>query len=563
MNLNNLFEAANPAQQAAIAISMKKAGKKPKNEGAEFGAYYSEQVAQQIFDKRQDISSEEEVLNQAYHIVSNDQGQKSARYMFNYDEDFPGDVVSNYFHLQKQGVTEEKVRLDPKCWTGKKIGNPKTKMKGGVRVNNCVPAESINEFALPGGGDGDSGRWYTDDELADIIGDDWFEDFDVSNDGFNIDTHGEKAKQNLASYANSWFDDKGYNVNVMGVDHNEVDHDLKWYIVGSFQNDNFADKDVDEGLGSKLAGLGLAGAMALGSAGANARVTPDGQGGFTGGLKPSATVTAPADNKPAAEAPKGFSKEYLQSVVDGKHPRPMVSVEKAKELLKNMQEGVVESSQRVDSLVTDALKIMKGSEASDAVTALKTVLGDREYNGRRGHYNFYVRQMLDMYSQQGVAEGGYRNYDDNRTGFSKNSQAYRADGGANDEDHELDRRREQQVQSGTWYIRLNGKLIKDKQGNPYSFRGKAAANKAALTMQAKLFNQGKEFMLTTNPNDPQQGVTEGPAVDAYMAGKSPALAHFADQLDKSTEVNFQKNKGIAEGQRSGYGRGYASYKSSK
>jgi hypothetical protein len=35
--------------------------------------------------------------------------------------------------------TEEKVRLDPKCWTGKKIGNPKTKLKGGVRVNNCVP----------------------------------------------------------------------------------------------------------------------------------------------------------------------------------------------------------------------------------------------------------------------------------------------------------------------------------------------------------------------------------------------------------------------------------------
>ena len=38
-------------------------------------------------------------------------------------------------------VDEEKTRLDPKCWTGKKIGNPKTKMKGGVRVNNCVPAE--------------------------------------------------------------------------------------------------------------------------------------------------------------------------------------------------------------------------------------------------------------------------------------------------------------------------------------------------------------------------------------------------------------------------------------
>ena len=49
----------------------------------------------------------------------------------------------------KEIKTEEKVRLDPKCWTGKKIGNPKTKVKGGVRVNNCVPAESVNEAANP------------------------------------------------------------------------------------------------------------------------------------------------------------------------------------------------------------------------------------------------------------------------------------------------------------------------------------------------------------------------------------------------------------------------------
>ena len=68
MRLHEFFiEAANPAQQAAIAIAMKKAGKTPTE------------------------------------------------------------------------VDEEKVRLDPHCWTGKKIGNPKTKMKGGVRVNNCVP----------------------------------------------------------------------------------------------------------------------------------------------------------------------------------------------------------------------------------------------------------------------------------------------------------------------------------------------------------------------------------------------------------------------------------------
>jgi len=95
-----------------------------------------------------------------------------------------------------------------------------------------------------------------------------------------------------------------------------------------------------------------------------------------------------------------------------------------------------------------------------------------------------------------------RDYDSSVAGMGKkDSYAYQMDGGANDEDHEGDARREQQAQSGTWYIRLNGKLIKDKAGIPYSFHGKAAANKAALTMQAKLFNQGKEFMLTTNPND--------------------------------------------------------------
>ena len=43
---------------------------------------------------------------------------------------------------------EEKTRLDPACWTGKKIGTPKTKVKGGVRVNNCVPAESVAEDAV-------------------------------------------------------------------------------------------------------------------------------------------------------------------------------------------------------------------------------------------------------------------------------------------------------------------------------------------------------------------------------------------------------------------------------
>jgi len=66
--------------------------------------------------------------------------------------------------------------------------------------------------------------------------------------------------------------------------------------------------------------------------------------------------------------------------------------------------GMNEGSQRGDSLVTDALKIMRGAEVSDAVKALKTVLGNREYNSRRGFYNFYIKQMIDAYGQQGANE---------------------------------------------------------------------------------------------------------------------------------------------------------------
>ena len=51
------------------------------------------------------------------------------------------DIESYVEALGRAGyeLQEEKTRLDPKCWKGKKIGSPKTKVKGGVRVNNCVP----------------------------------------------------------------------------------------------------------------------------------------------------------------------------------------------------------------------------------------------------------------------------------------------------------------------------------------------------------------------------------------------------------------------------------------
>jgi hypothetical protein len=135
--------------------------------------------------------------------------------------------------------------------------------------------------------------------------------------------------------------------------------------------------------------------------------------------------------------------------------------------------------------------------------------------------------LNDLYEMRDRRDAYQRDVDNSTSGFGKDSQAYRADGGANDENHALDQ------QSSTWYIRLNGKLIKDKSGNPYSFQDKAAANKAALTMQAKLFNKDKEFMLTTNPNDKPQGVAEAavPGVPGVPAAPGiPGVAKAAPSV---------------------------------
>jgi len=98
------------------------------------------------------------------------------------------------------------------------------------------------------------------------------------------------------------------------------------------------------------------------------------------------------------------SDENLPEWVQSKITKAVDYLDTVRDYMKSKDQDVTEASQRVDSLVTDALRIMQGPELNDAVKALKTVLGDREYNGRRGHYNFYVRQIMDMHNQQGVTE---------------------------------------------------------------------------------------------------------------------------------------------------------------
>jgi len=102
---------------------------------------------------------------------------------------------------------------------GKQPIEPKDQRVGTAKV--------VKEFA-PGGGGG--GRWYSDDQLYEIIGEDWLEAFDVSGDQGNIDLRGERARLFLAQEAEAWLTDRGYRVNVLDV--KDDGDSLSWYIQG-------------------------------------------------------------------------------------------------------------------------------------------------------------------------------------------------------------------------------------------------------------------------------------------------------------------------------------------
>jgi hypothetical protein len=113
-----------------------------------------------------------------------------------------------------------------------------------VKLLDTAMGTELNEFA-PGNGGGESGRWYTDDQMTDIVGDGWYNDLDVS---------GDIPKQQMIQQAQDWLNDQGYSVQVLNCKVN--DDDMEWYIEGSFYNPRFAKKGVAEKLGDNRPKLG-------------------------------------------------------------------------------------------------------------------------------------------------------------------------------------------------------------------------------------------------------------------------------------------------------------------
>lgn len=65
-------------------------------------------LAQELFAENPRVDSEDQLLGMGFDRMRVQQGLKSARYYFWYNEDFPSDFVSEYFWLQR----ESKIGVD-------------------------------------------------------------------------------------------------------------------------------------------------------------------------------------------------------------------------------------------------------------------------------------------------------------------------------------------------------------------------------------------------------------------------------------------------------------------
>ena len=117
-----------------------------KRAAAEFGVQLKED--RQSFQNGDQVELKPEYADNAGEVYTVSQSDTERGRCWIGDEDGRG-WYARFDQLIPSNVEEAratKTRLDPKCWKGKHIGDPATKVKNGVRVNNCVPNESQEDL---------------------------------------------------------------------------------------------------------------------------------------------------------------------------------------------------------------------------------------------------------------------------------------------------------------------------------------------------------------------------------------------------------------------------------
>lgn len=130
-----------------------------------------------------------------------------------------------------------------------------------------------------------------------------------------------------------------------------------------------------------------------------------------------------------------------------------------------------------------------------------------------GHYDSISENLLQTYGDQlGLKESRPYNPLDRERREQAAMDAERRDFKRRELEAELagEEERAERYNQGPWYVLINGKVVKDKNKQPYTFNTLQAATKAVNTMKQKDWNKGKEFSYSRSPTDKvDETVNEG------------------------------------------------------
>lgn len=146
-------------------------------------------------------------------------------------------------------------------------------------------------------------------------------------------------------------------------------------------------------------------------------------------------------------------------------------------------------------------------------------------------------------SNEGVIAGGMSNFEEGRY-YDPMGDERREQQAMDDERRDFKRREMEyelrgeeeavrRANEGPWYVRIDGKLVRDKNKDPYVFNTLEAARKAAQTMMKKDWNKGKQFTMT-------RSMTENTAVG--KCNECGGVAYADESIAEEKDACYNKVK---------------------
>jgi len=280
--------------------------------------------------------------------------------------------------------------------------------------------------------------------------------------------------------------------------------------------------EIEEGWKEKLAGAALAGSMALGMGGnaqahnldnfsttylqkvaagegGRAMVSIDDAKAELQNRAKQQTSQQSADTK-LAPTKTGFSKTYLQSVVDGSHPRPLISKEKAQELLNQLNKGVEEGF--MSFLKSEPPPKKKWDPAKDS----RVVSNKKDDDA-------WIRLLLDKH-RRGISLTDREWNSIQQWKLKKSMSTEDWFGGYKS--------------TGKWFLKKDGDVIRTVNGEPFTFKNKEDALKWAMK-NYKVSYEKQRIIPTTNP-DKNLITTEAP-IEMDPADPMDPMIHSHDKAN--------------------------------